>query len=226
MNSFRRHRAFTLIELLVVIGLIALIAGGLGLALGRGDGGMAMQNGQAILASTLSNVKSVAALNQANAGLYLNVDPDSDGFLRELRIAFVPTTDINGNAIPIVNTFRIQRGDPTFLPRGVFVVPSDGSLGSDVSFTGTWTDRKSTLHIATSVPIKLPDRSTDLPGTFHLLMDFNSRGIPQLPGNRIVLAPALAEAGQDLVFDRPDAVRAIIVSRYGLVSPVNDSSSL
>ena len=227
MKTFSSPRAFTLIELLVVIALIAVLAGGIGLALGRGDGSMAVRNAQGILSSSLSSAKSVAALNQANAGLFVNVDPSSDGFLRELRLGYLASVDDDGDPItPRVNV-RIQRGDPIVLPRGVYIVPREGALSTDVSFSGTWTDRKSTAYDSSNVNLKLLNGITNVDGIYHLLVDFDLRGIPGLgAGNRIVLAPAVAQAGEDLLFDRSEALRAVVLSRYGFVNAVNDRSAL
>lgn len=227
MNSRHPRRAFTLIELLVVIGLIAVLAGGIGLALGRGDGGVAMQNAQGILASSVSSAKSVAALNQANAGLYLNVDPNSDGFLREVRIGVAASVDADGDPITPNENVRIQRGDPILLPKGTYVVPASGALSADVTYTGTWTGLYSTLYTPTDVTLKRDDGIANIPGTFHLLVDFNSRGTPDTSGgNRVILAPAVVQAADDLKFDRPETVRALVLSRYGFASFVNDKAAL
>lgn len=221
------ERAFTLVELLVVIGVIAVLAGGIGVALSRGDSGVALQNAQNIVASSISNVKSVAALNQATAGLYLNVDPDSDGFLREIRIGYAASVDHDGDPITPNENVRIQRGDPTLLPQGAYIVPREGALAAEVDFTGTWTNLKSSRYVDAAENLKLGDGTTNVPGTFHLLVDISPRGNPDLSGgNRITLAPAQVQVADKLVFDRPEAIRAIVLSRYGFTSFVNNSDSL
>lgn len=240
MNATRQPQGFTLIELLVVIGLIAVLAGGIGLALGRGDGGVAMQNAQGILSSGISSAKSLAALNQANAGLYVNVDPNSDNFLHEVRIGYAMSVDDDGNPVtPNVNV-RVQRGDPIVLPKGIYVVPSNGALAAYVDYGNIndsanpvsatlWStpdNLKSSLYTATDVPLKLNNGTTNVPGTYHLLVDFDSRGNPNLgAGSRITLAAAVRRAGDKLLFDKPDSVRALVLSRYGFTSYVNGRES-
>jgi prepilin-type N-terminal cleavage/methylation domain-containing protein len=226
--KFSRH-AFTLIELLVVIGIIAVIAGGIGLALGKGEGGLAVQNGQGILSSSISTARSVAALKQTTAGLYLNVDPNSDGFLREVRIGYAAAVDDDGDPITPNVAVRIQRGDSILLPRGVYIVPRQGALTGGVQYATGWDQASfnSELHIATNVPLKQQNGTTAVDGTFHLLVEFDGRGNPKLgSGNRIILGPAVSEAGEPLSFERSETVRALILSRYGFVSQVNDQAAL
>ena len=67
-NAVRcRSSAFTLIELLVVIGLIGLLAGGLGVAMKNKNPGSGLRSAQSVLVSLLSSARGQSALNQANA---------------------------------------------------------------------------------------------------------------------------------------------------------------
>lgn len=226
---------FTLIELLVVIAVIAIMAGGIGLALGRGDSGVALQNAQGILSSALSSTRSQAALTQSQAGLYVNVNPDSDGFLRELRIGYVASVDADGDPITPDTNVRIARGDSILLPSGVYIVPKHGVFSAaDVDFVGTWYNSagnasnqnlKSSLYDDTDTNLKRSDGMSDLVSDdYHLIADFSSRGTLIGNTNRVVLAPAVL-LPKPLRFENPDAVRGVVVSVYGISSAINDKAS-
>ena len=124
----RRSAAFTLIELLVVIGLIALLSGGVGLAL-RDTGANELANAQIVLATLVGTTRAQAAVLQTEARLLIHGTrpPAGDGekFLRLLQVV---TADPAGSG-----NWRAA-GEPVFLPRGIYVVPdsTEGLVAPDV----------------------------------------------------------------------------------------------
>jgi prepilin-type N-terminal cleavage/methylation domain-containing protein len=228
MNSTDRTRGFTLIELLVVIGLIAVLAGGIGAALLRGSPSKALQNAQGSLSSLVTVARSKSAIVQGDAALFVNVNPDSDGFLRELRVAVLQGS---GN--------WAAAGDSVLLDRGVFFVPPAGVFATTrVDFepsAAAWNDlRSNAFGSATAAPLRLPDDSADLSADDYQMVErFNPRGgitnfatvVSPRTDRRIVLSSARVESDK-IVFDNPDAVRGFFVTAYGIGVLVNDDEAL
>lgn len=204
-------KAFTLIELLVVIGLIAVLAGGLGLALGQGDRGVSLQNAQGTLASALSGARAQSALNLTNGAVFVNAEPTSDNFLREFRIA-VETS---------ANNWQV-RGDPILLPKGIYFVPSDGTF-TQVAFQGTWTNLYSTAYDTTNRLLKDSADVNISTNNYHRVSSFTTRGTTT--AGKIVLSPGEIQPDQSVKFDRPEFVRGVLVSRYGVATYVNEAEA-
>jgi prepilin-type N-terminal cleavage/methylation domain-containing protein len=110
--------AFTLVELLVVIGIVALIAGGFGLALGD-SGGPALATAQTSVLTMAGAARAQAAVQQTKVRLYVyGTRPpvgDAEKFLRLLQLFREEPAD-SGNYLPV--------GSAVVLPRGVYVVPN------------------------------------------------------------------------------------------------------
>jgi prepilin-type N-terminal cleavage/methylation domain-containing protein len=216
----RPARGFTLIELLVVIGLIALLAGGIGLALGKGDRGTSLRNAQATIASLLSGARAQAALNQANAAIFVNAEPTSDNFLREFRIA-VETSP---------NNWRVT-GDPIMLPRGLYLVPAKGAFSSpgQVQFNGTWESGSWSLYPSSSTydstDLKLKDSANNNISSedYNLLVDLSVQGTTS--AGKIVVAIAEPQSDGSLRYDSPDLIRGMKVSNYGVASFINEAEA-
>lgn len=216
-----RGRGFTLIELLVVIGLIAVLAGGIGLSLGKGDRGTSLRTAQATIASLLSGARAQAALNQTNAAIFVNADPASENFLREFRIAVETST----------NNWR-AKGDPIMLPRGLYLVPAKGVFASpgEVQFNGTW-DSGSTwsLYPSTntynSTDRRLKDSADNDISTdaYHRLVNLSVRGTTS--AGKIVVAIAEPQPDGSIRYDYPDLVRGMLVSTYGVASFINEAEA-
>ncbi len=207
-------QAFTLIELLVVIGLIAILSGIIGLSLGTGDRGIALQNAQGTISSALAGVRAQAAINLGNAGIFVNAQPDGDKFLRELRLAVY----IDRGTGP----YWEVRGDPIVLPQGIFVVPNNTAFPtSEVDFAGDWTDLYSTKYDDTVVTLEDKGGDAISGDDYHQLVSMTSRGTTS--AGQLVISPGEFQAGGLVTFDKPDFVRGLKVSSYGIATAIQDA---
>lgn len=212
-HHFNCRPAFTLIELLVVIGIIGVAVGGIGLALGTGNKGVALQNAQGTLTSALSGARAQAALAQADAAIFVNAELGSDNFLRELRI-------VVNTRFGATNKWMI-RGEPIILPKGIFLVPKEGVFDdpAEVDFEGDWSSPSWKLYSTAydeSEDVQLVDeQGSDISAeTYHKLYTFDPRGTTA-PG-KVVISPAEREADGTIQFKTPEFVRGAKVSRYGV----------
>jgi prepilin-type N-terminal cleavage/methylation domain-containing protein len=223
----RRRCAFTLIELLVVIGLIAVLAGGLGLALSdQGSRASALQSGQYTINSLLSGARAQAALKQTNARIFVNSTISSEGFLREFYIA-----TYNGSN-------WVVTGDPVLIPRGIYLVPL-GPNGTKFPSTevdlapeagGAWPVNYSSNAIADSsadTTLQLV-AGTNLAGAvYREVQTINSRGTLSNTGTigqRIVLSGGEVLNGTQIKFTKPEFVRGLRISNYGVASLINEAT--
>jgi len=202
----RSARAFTLIELLVVIGLIALTAGVLGLALRRDNSSTALQSAQGTVASLLAATRSEAALKGSDAALMIDNAPgDADRYLHALVIAVQ------------ADGAWTQSGDYVLLPAGAYVVPPTGAPIADgtVNF-GSATSSASLLV------------SDTLNGAPHLIVRYTPLGIPSNgSGGNLVLSTATLQSpasASPILFNNAQNVRGLVLSAYGAVTFVNDAS--
>lgn len=226
-NIQKSIRAFTLIELLVVIGLIAVLAGGLGLALSdKGNRASSLQNGQYTISSLLSGARARAALSQTSARLFVNSSPGSEGFLREFYIATQTGTP---------STKWVVSGDPVLLPLGIYLVPlaPNGSKfpSSAVDLApesgGAWpaTSSSSAIDDSTGNETLQIVAGTDIAGVvYRQVQTLTTRGTTSGPGARIVLSGGEVINGTQIKFTKPEFVRGVNISSYGVASLINDVS--
>jgi len=200
--------AFTLIELLVVMGLIAILAAGVGLALQGGDRSVALQAAQGTLASLLTSARGQAALAGRNAALVVQADPGSpDSYLRAVTVAVRDTADTTW--VPVDDWVLLPPNAyflPATVPDGALIVPGDDWSG---------------LRSSAFAPAL--DSCDGIPC---LVLSFTPRGTIS-GGGDLVLAPAVrqpAGAAVSIQFIRPDAVRGVVLSTYGIATLIDDRS--
>lgn len=226
MTTTAYRRGFTLIELLVVIAVIAVLAGGIGVAMLSGNPDKALQNSQSVAGSLTSVARSKAAIMQGDTGVFLNVAFGSDGFLREFRIA---TLNTSGD--------WVVSGDPVYLDKGIYFVPPSGSgfTTSQVEMVGTvaWNaDLRSNGYSSASFPLNFSD-STNVPGSFRMVEAFNPRGgvidfptvVTPRTDRRIVLAPGRIESDGKITLNQAESVRGLMISTYGIAVMINDADA-
>jgi prepilin-type N-terminal cleavage/methylation domain-containing protein len=225
--------AFTLIELLVVIGLIGVLAAGIGIALKTNDGGVSLQGAQASLNSMISAARSQAALKQKRAGVFIETTSSSDGFLSCLQIAYESGNGPDGWS---------AAGTTTMLPRDICVVPdmspslvpldsttwptTDDSIVNGISY-----DKKvlsTVLRDATAIELEgFPTRKF-MPLFIFEITGIRSKKLPTNPstaGDRIVLAPILRPSQNQIIFTNPQNVRGLNIGVYGISVLINDAQA-
>jgi len=212
---------------LVVIGLIAVLAGGLGIALSdKGNRASALQNGQYAISSLLSGARARAALSQTDARLFVNASPGSDGFLREFYIATQTGTP---------STRWVVAGDPVLLPLGIYLVPlgpngtkfpsTDVELAPEAG--GAWpvTSSSNAIDSSTGDETLQIVAGTVLTGAvYRQVQTLTVRGTTSGPGSRIVLSGGEFIDGNKIKFTKPEFVRGVKISSYGVASLINDAS--
>lgn len=214
----KRVRAgFTLIELLVVIAIIGVLAAVLGMSLGRGNSGTALQSAQAVTASLLGGARAQAATANTDGALVVNVDDQSENYLREF---YVVTWD--------GSNWR-AKGEATVLPAGIHLVPSNTPTG--VTFTGTWAATiRSSAFSGTPSPtftVKATDGSSNIsPDDFSIVARFTPRGTTGSNTlSRVVFSPVERTGETAITFNNPAAVRGFTISNYGIATFINDAEA-
>ncbi|MSU70660.1 MAG: prepilin-type N-terminal cleavage/methylation domain-containing protein [Opitutaceae bacterium] len=197
---------FTLIELLLVLGLLVVLAGGLGLALQDGDRSIALHSAQNMLASSLTLARGRAALAGRNAALLVQADPtDRENYLHRLIVAVRNPAD----------TIWVPADTWVLLPAGVYVLPPTSPAGALSAPGVDWSGlRSSALTTSTEFVDSLACYA----------LSFTPRGTVS-GGGDIVLATAVRlppAADVPIQFAHADAVRGVSVSSYGIATLIND----
>ena len=228
ISSFnRRNAAFTLIELLVVIGIIALLAGALGLGL-RDDGNATtnLRAAQSTVASLLSSARGQAALKGGSAALFVSYDLANkrDDFLRYCVVA--TSTD---------NATWTAVNEGYYLPKGVYFVPRVAPTGTGVetgvSFGGIVSDGFDPNTLIKKV--KTSDAST-----MWLVLAVNSLGqrfnisgtALSATGTKVVLSvaniqpPTATNTDPPMKYSNSQNVRGFTISQYGVAGFINDAA--
>jgi len=234
-TSFRLARryprivAFTLIEMLVVIGVIAIFIGTIGLSIGGGNKGVAMQNAQGTLLSSLSGARAKAALYQTTAAIFVNASPDGSGFMHELRIAILVDHDNN----PTTPSVWVAKGDVIAFSDGIYLVPPASAFPPTIityesPTVSDWTKAHSTAYDSSEVELYAADGTTRIDSMkYNRLIRLTERGTTSDAGS-LILAPARVvpgATGLGLVFDEVQALRGARVSVYGVATLVEGLES-
>lgn len=221
-NRLRRgRRAFTLLEVLVVVGLIALLAGGFGLALGD-SGGNSLATAQTTLATMVGSARAQAAVHQTPTilAIYATRPPggDADKFLRLIQVFRNTTPD---GPRPT----WVPAGSPVSLPRGVYVVPTStaGLLAAGV----VWPSNPPLVStLRGPIGIAQPAGTPFGTGATAFVVDFAPDGtiaqVGNLPHSRLVVGTA-ALTNNVPQFNNNAAVRGVILRPSGAVTFVNQA---
>lgn len=213
-------RAFSLVELLVAVGLIALMAAGIGVAL-RGSGSTsALQNAQGVVAGVVTAARMQAMAQNASVRIMIDADPASEGYLRTCRIL-----------VSTGGAWR-QAGSPATLPAGTYVVPSAEIAGATFSeVNGPWPEARRSSLTKSPEEVPLVSRSGEDGNSERAVwtvFDFNGQGLPSLRGTvRLQLIVGVARRAADaLVFENPELVRGVMVTDYGVPLLLNQGDEL
>ena len=232
MKTFSSNvRAFTLIELLVVVGIIALIAGGLGLALrDNGNATAGLQSAQSTLSSLFSSMRGQAALKGGTAALFVSNEYSTSNKDRYLRYCVVATTPDNP-VLPGSVWTAVNEG--YYLPKGVYFLPptvallTGDAVEADVSFgalASNGFDRDALTVTLNSI------------SESRLVLGINSLGQRVVVsgamgggnnGTNIVLSVANPQppgATYPMKFSNASNVRGFSISQYGVGALINDAS--
>jgi len=230
-----RSSAFTLIELLVVIGLIGLLAGGLGVAMNNKNPGSGLRSAQSILVSLLSSARGQAALNQVDAMILVQADPAKDNFLRSVRVVVKTAAD---------PTKWQEMGGEVVLPEGIYVVPPVTTVaGATLTLFNTLDSKRRSLFVATGTVTAGGVGANDLgalvpAGTYFQSLYLTSLGGVKDPttlsvksgmkvtGGRLLVAVGRQTGPLAWELDNVSAVRGFVVSSYGVATLINDTATL
>ncbi len=204
---------FSLVELLVVIGLIALLAGSLGLALRRPGDGVALQAGQATLAAVCRAARTRAAATGEEVRLVVAVDPtDAASRLRYLQVV---------REDPVNPDHWLAEGAGFWLPPGVYVVPPRADA---VPGDATWPETHcSTALTPTAQALSINGTAA---GLFYSV-PFTARGTTR--GGNVVVTAGSVDAGADgpsLRFGQPDDVRGVRLRASGALTLLAGAGAL
>jgi prepilin-type N-terminal cleavage/methylation domain-containing protein len=209
VSSPPRSGGFTLIELLVVIGIIAVLAGAIGIGLRGGDQTVALQGGQSTVASLISATRGRAALANQDAALMVNANDPADTS-RYLRLLAVGVKDGSGNFVPT--------GDGILLPAGIYVVPPGGPSAAQRESGANWANLDSNA-LTGPVAFALDGVTSEQWYTLQLSLYGTRTG-----GIRLVLSRGeRTETG--LIFTNEENVRGLEVSQYGAVTLIDSADA-
>ncbi|MBC7366066.1 MAG: hypothetical protein H7343_04515 [Undibacterium sp.] len=222
-------RAFTLIELLVVVGLIVLVVGSLGFALGDSSG-RSLATAQQQLASLVGQARATAAVGQTETRLLIYGSPpplgDAGRFLRQIQLV---------RATPPGSTTWEPVGPALTLPRGIYLVPPStaGFLATRVVWPANPAPR-STLNPVFNYTLTV--NATPLAPAFgpaywlaffpNGSLDATTALLAGQPYPKLVIATATPSATNTPLFNNPGAVRGLLIRpATAAVTFVNDAAS-
>lgn len=196
---------FTLLELLVVMGLVALLAGILGLAFRAPVGAVALQAAQETVAGLCGAARACAALKGADARLLVADDPEAED--ERLCWLIVVYED------PSSPGCWQSAGTGVHLPRGVYVVPPSPPLMPDGE---TWPASRRSSALSNAATVLTIDGAAA--GRFYHV-PFTPRGTTS--GGNLVLTNGHPGSGAGPVLDQPDCIRGILLRPTGALTALD-----
>lgn len=213
----KSNRAFTLIELLVVIGIIAVLAAGVGALLKNNNPGSALRASQGTLMGVLSSARGQAALSQTDAMIIVQADTAGDDFLRSLRVVVETSSGSN--------TWKDVGGE-VVLPPGVYVVPHVANLtGCTLSDITKLSGFFESLGPVSGVSV---NTSSGLKTNLQFLRSRKLSSLGSMSssiGGSILVGAGNVTTPTSINLDNSDAVLGVVVSKYGVASLVGDGTS-
>lgn len=220
-----RQKGFTLIELLVVIGIIALMAGALGVALRDSGGSASLGSAQRTLGGLFQSARSLAVLKQTHTAVLIYKGPDVDRALRYAEVVFYNKDRVNAGGTP--DPRWETSGQGTFLPQGNFFVPPDTPDildGSPNAYSSSsWRSTNDTVTSAQLGGISTA-KSTVVPASNAewYAYYFDPSGFSKNPGNRVLIGLGRFASPEKLAFDNGNVGRGFDIRRLGSVTYFND----
>ncbi len=226
-------RAFTLLELLVVIGLIAALSAVIAGGLGGGGRAAALESGQATVAGLITAARTKAPATGRKTRLLVNADPASpERYLR--RVVLQSARQPGASPTDWDTVVEVDLPDGVYVapaalaqPAGLVATPSEWRRPSDPS-----AELCSDLFRGQSVSVLLPG---DLGAQAWMGIAFTPNGTlaatgsGQPPKGYWVIAaggrrpPGTYQPGESPVrLDKPQAVRGLLLSAYGVPALLND----
>ncbi len=237
----RGDAGFTLIELLSVVGVIILLVGLGGFALGgRGGEGAALANSQNILASMVGAARAQAALHQVNARLviYARLPPAANAdSLKYLRTMIVVRQETNPNGANV----WVATGDSVTLPTPISIVPPPPVPSTHLGTGVAWNNNAAMGPVSTALAIQnagfsyAAQRGQTANLYFGavgngrvLYLEFSADGtVNTNTGNnpsKIALTTAVLSANALPRFNNARAVRGLFIRRTGAISLVDEAT--
>jgi prepilin-type N-terminal cleavage/methylation domain-containing protein len=227
-HPIRHSGGFTLIELLVVIGIISILAAGIGISMREGSPTSALRAGQNSLVGLLSSARGQAALSQADSMIVVDVTPGSEECMRSLQVV------VRTGATASVDQWR-PVGDPIMLPQGIYIVPPSSSSITGITLTGSWTTKRQSSGFLTTTAGDLTERPPDTTYTTPVTNAFSGRKYIRFQvfsslgtvgsAGTLLVSSGRRTSATDVTLDNPDFIRGVYLSRYGVPTFINETDS-
>lgn len=227
LRAVKKSDGFTLIELLVVIGLISVLAAGIGLSMRGGNPTSALRASQSSLVGLLSGARGQAALTQSDAMIVVDVTSSgNDDFLRALQVVVRAGSGLD-QWRPV--------GDPIVLPQGIYIVPPSSPALTGITLT-SWSATRRSKGFQATIADPLSERPYDAvnypyqpTGAFagHKYLKFQTfTPLGSTSGEGTILVTSGRRTDATLItLDNPEFIRGVYVSRYGVPTVINEAST-